>query len=236
MYCWKCGKSIPDDSSRCPYCGTWKIGKEKEEKNKRPKISILFSLFLAFALIVYLLISNSNSSDNLTKEKVGSGISRNYLESVGNNSYEEESVEEQYLNNSLETGAKPYKDYYGYGFSCHQSQCSGINVTAPSESDIVVIIKRNNQDGKVVQHGYICAGDTYQFDLPDGTYQTFFYYGKGWNPNKEMPGDIIGGFVEDEVFSKDNPQEIYSCILTYVLQLRRDGNFHTKSSNIDEVF
>ena len=39
-----------------------------------------------------------------------------------------------------------------------------------------------------------------------------------------------------ELFSKDNPQEIYSSILTYVLQLQRNGNFQTKGSCRDEVF
>jgi hypothetical protein len=100
----------------------------------------------------------------------------------------------------------------------------------------IKIIKQNNQNGKVVAHGYIRSGATYQFDIPDGTYQTFFYYGEGWNPNKEMKGGIKGGFVKDEIFSKDNPQEIYSAVLTYVLQLQRDGNFQTKGSSPDEAF
>ena len=151
---------------------------------------------------------------------------------------EEELTEEEklYLNNSLATGATPYAAYYGKGYKCPYSQCSGIKVTAPRESDIVVIIKKNNQNGKVVQHGYICAGNSYQFDIPDGTYQTFFYYGTGWNPNKEMTGGIKGGFVKYEVFSKDNPQDIYSGVLSYVLQLQRNGNFQTMSSNKGEMF
>lgn len=144
--------------------------------------------------------------------------------------------DKQYLHNSLSTGATPYKEFYGKNYQCPYAQCSGIKITAPQESDIVVIIKRNNKDGKVIQHGYIRAGDTCQFDIPDGTYQTFFYYGKGWNPNKEMTGGIRGGFVKNEIFSKDNPQNIYSGVLTYVLQLQRDGNFQTKSSNRNEMF
>ena len=99
-----------------------------------------------------------------------------------------------------------------------------------------MIIKRNDQNGKVISHGYIRSGESYQFDIPDGTYQTFFYYGEGWNPTKDMGNGIKGGFIKDEVFSKDNPQDIFSGILTYVLQLQRDGNFQTKGSNLDEVF
>ena len=156
--------------------------------------------------------------------------------------YDEEPVDElteedkRYLNNSLATGATPYAQSYGKNYRCPYSQCSGIKVTAPGESDIVVIIKRNNSEGKVVAHGYIKSGGTYQFDIPDGTYQTFFYYGEGWNPNKDMGNGVKGGFVKDEIFSKDNPQEIYSGVLSYVLQLQRNGNFSTKGSNRGEVF
>ena len=144
--------------------------------------------------------------------------------------------EKMYLDNSLSTGTMPYTQFYGKNYKCPYDQCSGIRVTAPAESDIIVIIKRNNQDGKVVSHGYIRAGQTYQFDIPDGTYQTFFYYGEGWNPTKDMGNGVKGGFVKDEIFSKDNPQEIYSGILTYVLQLQRDGNFQTRGSSRGEIF
>ena len=105
-----------------------------------------------------------------------------------------------------------------------------------NKSYIVVIIKRINSSGKVIAHGYIKAGGTYQFDIPDGTYQTFFYYGEGWNPNKPMKDGVKGGFVKDEIFSKDNPQDIYSGVLSYVLQLQRNGNFQTKGSNKSECF
>lgn len=151
---------------------------------------------------------------------------------------EEELSEEdkQYLGNSLTTGATPYSSVYGKNYRCPYTQCSGIKVTASRESDIVVIIKHNNSKGKVFAHGYIKAGETYQFDIPDGTYQTFFYYGEGWNPNKVMKGGVKGGFVKDEIFSKDTPQDIYSGVLSYVLQLQRDGNFQTKGSNKSECF
>lgn len=152
--------------------------------------------------------------------------------------YDEQLIEEnnKFLNNSLSTGAKPYKDYYGNGYECPYVQCSGIKVTAPKESDIVVIIKKDNQNGKVIQHGYIKKGDTYQFVVPDGIYQTFFYYGKGWNPNQIMKDGLKGGFVTDEIFSKDEPQEISSGVIEYVLQLRKDGNFQTEGSDLSEMF
>ena len=76
----------------------------------------------------------------------------------------------------------------------------------------------------------------FQFDVPDGTYQTFFYYGKGWNPNKDMGNGVKGGFVKDEIFSKDKPQEICNGVLSYVQQLQRNGNFQAQSSNQKELF
>ena len=153
-------------------------------------------------------------------------------------SFQSELTEEdkQYLDNSLSTGETPYSQYYGNNYKCPYDQCSGINVTAPQGSDIVVIIKRGSQKGKVVAHGYIRSGASYQFDLPDGTYQTFFYYGRGWSPNKVMKDGIKGGFLQDEIFSKDNPQKIFRGVLSYILQLQRNGNFQTKESNAAEAF
>ena len=197
----------------------------------------LILIILAIAFVVNKC--NDGGRTSITKEnEVTNKPSYQRSNLADYYSQEEELSEEekQYVNNSLSTGASPYKEFYGKNYKCPYDQCSGIRVTAPSESDIVVIIKRNNQNGKVVAHGYIKAGGTFQFDLPDGTYQTFFYYGEGWNPNKEMGNGVRGGFVKDEIFSKDNPQEIYSGILTYVLQLQRNGNFQTRRSSPDEAF
>ncbi len=134
------------------------------------------------------------------------------------------------------TGDTPYSHYYGSNMVCRQSECSGVKVTAPELSDVVVIIKKNNKNGKVAGHAYISAGDTYKINLPNGTYQTFFYYGDRWSPYKDMGNGVKGGFIYNELFSKDKPQEIYNAVLTYVLQLRRDGNFQAESSNRSELF
>ena len=136
----------------------------------------------------------------------------------------------------ITTGGTPYLEKYGDNMKCNKTQCSGINVTAPKTSDVVVIVKRNNEQGKVVGHVYISAGDTYKIDLPDGTYQAFFYYGEDWNPNKDMGNGVKGGFVRNEVFSKADPEKIYSAVISYVLQLRKDGNFQTRTSNSTELF
>ena len=197
--------------------------------------------------VIFLVVFIANTcggnkeikKDTQTMPKSEQRINTSYQQQGNVDLYERKELsdeEKMYLDNSLSTGTMPYTQFYGKNYKCPYDQCSGIRVTAPGESDIVVIIKQNNQNGKVVAHGYIKAGGTFQFDIPDGTYQTFFYYGEGWNPTKDMGNGIKGGFVKGEIFSKDNPQEIYSGILTYVLQLQRDGNFQTRSSRRSEIF
>lgn len=155
---------------------------------------------------------------------------------VDEEDYNELDIDDNELYRRLSTGDTSYSDYYGKNMICRKTECSGIKVTAPESSDVVVIVKRNNEQGSVVGHAYVRAGDTYKINLLDGTYQTFFYYGEEWNPNKDMGHGVKGGFVKDEVFSKDNPQDIYSAVLSYVLQLRRDGNFHAEGSSRSEIF
>lgn len=139
---------------------------------------------------------------------------------------------EKYINNTLQTGRTPYARYYGGNSSCNSYGCSQIKVQT-SNSDVVVTIKKN---GRVYRHAYISSGDQYTFSFPDGTYQAFFYYGKGWNPNKEMKGGKLkGGFITDEAFGKDEPQLLQNSTLTYELKLQTNGNFQTLPSDPDEA-
>ena len=165
-------------------------------------------------------------------------IDTDSIEEIADSIVEDDCIEttDNYQVEEWTTGDMPYSKYYGDNMKCRKTECSGIKITAPETSDVVVIVKKRNEHGKVAGHVYISAGDTYKIDLPDGVYQTFFYYGYQWSPYKDMGNGVKGGFVRDEVFAKDNPQEIYSAILSYVLQLRRDGNFHTESSNRSEMF
>jgi hypothetical protein len=144
----------------------------------------------------------------------------------------EKEINDKYISNSLSTGSVPYAQYYGPNTSCNDNDCSEIRVTT-SNSDVIVTIKKDNV---VVQHAFIKAGGTYTFTFPNGTYQPFFYYGKGWNPEKEMKGgQMKGGFVANEVFGKDQPQTLNNNVLTYELILKQDGNFSTKPSNPEEA-
>jgi len=149
---------------------------------------------------------------------------------------QEREVYNRYINNSLQTGTTPYRRYFGGNTSCKESGCSQIKVTTPDNSDVLVTIKTN---GKVVRHAYIGADSSFTFEVPNGTYQPFFYYGKGWNPEKEMKRaddtPILGGFISGESFGKDSPQLLNNNILEYILILQQNGNFSTIPSNSMEA-
>jgi hypothetical protein len=144
---------------------------------------------------------------------------------------------EKYINNSLANGATPYKSCFGGNSSCTEWGCSEIRITTPRDSDVIVTLKR---DGDVVRHAYINANSTFTFQIPNGTYQPFFYYGSGWNPEKAVESNtcqnLKGGFIEGEVFGKDSPQSLNNDVLTYELILQQSGNFSTKSSSSVEAF
>jgi endonuclease YncB( thermonuclease family) len=145
-------------------------------------------------------------------------------------------LSEKYIDNSLSTGSTPYSSLFGGNPACSEYGCSEIKVITPSNSDVLVTVKKNN---RIFRHAYIKAGNSYTLQMPNGTYQAFFYYGKGWNPEKVMKqtpgGDIKGGFVAYEHFGKDEPQTLKNQSLTYELILQTNGNFSTKPSNADEA-
>jgi len=153
------------------------------------------------------------------------------------NSYVDDFFRGYYADHSLKTGSVPYSYCFGGNKSCSNYGCSGIKVLTPSNSDVLVTIKKRN---RVYRHAYIEAGRSFTFEFPNGTYQAFFYYGKGWNPHKVMTqttcGTLRGGFISNEHFGKDRPQSLSNQILTYELILQVNGNFSTQPSNKDEAF
>ncbi len=148
----------------------------------------------------------------------------------------DDAFEEQWKNNSLNTGATPYSYCYGARNYCEYG-CSKITVRTGG-ADVLVTIKDNS--GVVVRHGYINGGYTYSFNVPDGQYQVFFYSGTGWNPNKIMTttycGTLRGGFVSGEDVTKDNYITLYSQQMTYELIMQQNGNLSTKPSSKNEAF
>lgn len=143
----------------------------------------------------------------------------------------------RYINNSLANGATPYSTCFGGNQPCTEWGCSEIKVQGPPNSDVLVTIKSGN---RVIRHAYIRAGYSYTFQLPNGKYQPFFYYGKGWNPEMEMPSEscinLKGGFIADTQVGKDDPQPLNNDVLTYSLILQQSGNFSTKPSSENEAF
>ena len=141
----------------------------------------------------------------------------------------------------MSTGAQPYSYCYGRNPYCSipngYAECSFINVQASSSSDVVVVIKKNN---KVFSHAYIKAGGSYKFKIGNGSFQTFFYYGKGWNPNKYIKksecGEIIGGFVTNESLDKSDKISLFHSSMSYTLYNVENGNFSPKPSNKNEAF
>lgn len=136
---------------------------------------------------------------------------------------------DEFKNNHLSTGAHPYSNEISINGSS-----SRINVrTSSGGGDVIAILKKS---GYMVKNTYIRAGSSAGFDLPNGTYQIFFYSGNGWNPNKQMANGLTGGFVSNEHFSKDEPQTLNNQILEYELIMQQNGNFMTRASSESEVF
>lgn len=134
------------------------------------------------------------------------------------------------------TGATPWENCYGKNASCEYVGCSEIRVNTSSNSSIVAIVKKY---GKVVKHAYISAGSSYTFQVPDGTYQVFFYYGSEWDRNKTMNSKdcytLRGGFKSKESVSKTERITLKGQIMTYTLTYTTSGNFSPKSSNLEEA-
>ena len=139
---------------------------------------------------------------------------------------------EYYRTNQLRTGAKPWAKYYGSG----SEGGSAVKVNASSTSDVIVVIKYNNSNGRVVNHAYIRKGGSYTLSLPSGNrYQVFFYNGNGWYPDKQMNETVKGGFLNGS-WSKDGTPYVldYGEIVTYTLTASVGGNFSTSGSNANE--
>ena len=182
--------------------------------------------------------SSSHVQD--ARERINAAIERKReAEEQARISAERDRLENQYGNNSLANGAQPYSKWYGNNlYFDDYTPHSEIRVKAPYNSDVIVIVRYNNQNGNVAGHRYIKAGNTVTIYLINNrTYQTFFYYGKGWYPNKDMNGQVKGGFIKNELFSKDgNSVVLENEILTYELVFQENGNFQTKSSSEEEMF
>lgn len=205
------------------------------------KIMVVITCFLFASVSSCDFKQNPNnrtyeSSYHSTSTATKSSNDRSYVNNslnTGSEPYVEKkpSVEESpYYNNSLSTGSAPYTSY---GLSSDDESQICVSTSASSNCDVVVIIKRG---GEIARNAYIKAGGSYTFYIPNGTYQVFFYGGKGWNPNKVMPNGLKGGFVANESYSKDSPVNLDYQGLEYELIPQANGNFSTQQSNANEMF
>ena len=206
------------------------------------KINIVFICIFSFVILLgceskknpnqrtYESSYNSNSTaTESTKDRAYVDNSLKTGTSPYNNG--QQSIEDNpYYNNSLRTGTSPYASY---GTSVSDESQISVTTSSNSNCDVVVIIKSG---GEIARNAYIKAGGSFTFYIPNGMYQVFFYGGKGWNPDKSMPGGLTGGFVANESFSKDSPVTLNHQGLTYELIPQSNGNFSTQQSSASEVF
>lgn len=192
----------------------------------------------AYEAFILKYPQSSHVSD--ARERIAVARERQRIEEeVARKNEEVRRLESLYGSNSLSNGAQPYSLYYGSNhYYDDYTPHSEIRVKAPYNSDVIAIVRYNNQNGNVAGHIYVKAGYTSSIYLRNGFYyQTFFYYGQGWYPNKEMKNGVKGGFIKNEVYSKDgSPSYLEDNILTYELTISQNGNFSTSSSNENEVF
>src|SRR5690606_25043662 len=84
---------------------------------------------------------------------------------------------DKYIGSSLRSGSTPYANCFGKNTACSDTGCARIVVNASPSSDLIAILKKED---KVFQHAYVKRDSSYTFEIPNGTYQAFFYSGIGW--------------------------------------------------------
>lgn len=166
----------------------------------------------------------SSSADNPTTTTYSSSHSPK-----SSYSSQKQEAPNPYIDNHLETGELPYSHYN----TVWGDESEIFVKTKSSGNDVVVLLKQYDE---IVRNVYIRAGGSYSFHIPNGTYQLFFYYGKGWNPEKRMNERLTGGFVTNESFQKDSRISLDYQKLTYELIPQRNGNFNTQRSSASEIF
>jgi hypothetical protein len=217
-----------------------------QKLNGLTKLILAFVAFIVVVIIFKLFPTEKDAFNELEKyptiercneflEKYPNGEYAGEVRTVLDNLVAEQEIEDTYGNNSLQNGSQPYANWYG---SNKYYGTASVRVNAPSNSDVVVIVK-NNYDGSVAGHVYVEAGRTASVPLlGKHNYQVFFYYGRGWYPEKEMGKGTQGGFLHDESFSKDGTPFFLNDYeeMSYTLQLTKNGNFSTSHSNENEMF
>ena len=168
-----------------------------------------------------------------TNGSTNNSSGRDYLSSsttddTNDESYTVDNDYETYINNQLKTGSKPYKEYY-------RSRTGDNYLDFKTSGNDYVIIVKDYGSSDVVNHIYVRAGDTGRLYLPNGTFNIYFYGGKGWNPDMEN-GNVKGGFVSGGNIQKDGPVELYNQYGEYTLYPVQNGNLQLQGASKGEAF
>lgn len=213
------------------------LAKRAIRKKKIYPFKVLGMITAAIALILFIVMlinSNSKSIGNVKEPKtsVQAQKSNTEDESIDITPKIEPKVSEveEWGENHLQTGDKPYSSYFGKS----RTGSNYLSFNTSGDCDYVIIVKRVS-DARYVNHIYINGGDNAKIYLPDGHYNIYFYSGKGWNPNKTK-GNLVGGFVSSESQQKDGPVELISAYGEYTLYPVSNGNLQLSSAGDEEIF
>lgn len=211
------------------------IAKRAIQKKKAYPFKIaggIAAIIFILAVIVNIAKSSNNNRHSTANSNVQTEQSRvveNSNDVTSNNAPVVSEVEE-WGDNHLETGDKPYSEYFGRA----RSGENYLSFNTSGDCDYIIIVKRAS-DSRYINHVYINGGDNARLYLPNGHYNIYFYSGKGWNPNK-VKGNMLGGFVLDESQQKDGPIKLFSAYGEYTLYPVANGNLQLSSVGEDEVF
>lgn len=206
--------------------------------NRRP-LKYGFVIVLA-CLLIWGLASLLSNNDKVVKANTSHKSQAEQQAVTYGNSDEDTIVDiqdanapseyDEYIDNSLETGSKPYSEQLGKA----RKGRNYLTFKTSGEHDFVVIVKRAS-DNKYINHTYIRGGDDATLYLPNGRFNIFFYSGKGWNPDK-LKGVLYGGFVADESLQKDGPINLHDGYGEYTLYPVENGNLQLQSADDDDAF
>lgn len=177
-------------------------------------------------------------ADKIAKEEKAAAQKQLQAERIAAAKAAQQEEYNKYKDNFLSNGSQPYAKYYGYNPLLDEyDDRAEIKVKAPSNSDVIVIVKRGGKTGPVMAHMYVRKGMTFSVNVkPRIAYQVFFYSGYGWDPEKQH-GNVKGGFVGNESVVADEQQILENLVqYNYDLNLSVNGNLHLSNIDVDDAF
>jgi hypothetical protein len=145
---------------------------ESEGRRKTGCIFLVIMFLIAFICIVQKNDSEENKKNEIPSK---SSVYSSTVPSQPSSRVVERTdpTIEMYKNNRLQNGSQPYSNEMS--LSGNGSEIV-VKTSGSSSTDLVVFLKRN---GYLVRNQYVTPGGYAHFYIPNGTYQIFFYSGKG---------------------------------------------------------